>query len=552
VAARVHYNNVADGLSRTGHVLAGSPNRAVLPVLLAGLKSSSPAIRAATIRAALRRHERATHTQLIEHFASLSESDRLVVGDAHRAMPHHAAAALKAAILEGDATHCKSACRIIALSGDVDLVPVLVRAAEDKKHHYRAEAAATILELAMRVQQDLSRWTAGDRSAAHDPSFKRHHVLVSLEQSVSRYTQHRRKEILDAFLLLAPVDNGTLQKILRDTSHPCHAPTISQLDSTQDFGILERLVEMLHDTEAAPATLKIIARRSDERFIDLLLTSLKRPVPVRVLHNMRSLTNVAWLEEDCGRLLEVDGRAQAVAVDLALPSGLGRSAVFALLTFLLQHGLTEARRACCQALAKFDGAQADELVLQLLDDPDSGVQAAAVRQLRARRVPDALQRLVALLDSRLPEVRDAARSSLAEFNFTRYRTMFDLLDEQSAHTTGVLVHKVDHSVQQQLAEELSSPSVTARLRGIEMAVAMEATQDVLEQLIELTSHENVSVRKEAVAALANCRGEAAISAVKRAVADSNPTVAEAAQESLDRLRGGKSIAGNKDPVGESA
>jgi hypothetical protein len=52
--------------------------------------------------------------------------------------------------------------------------------------------------------------------------------------------------------------------------------------------------------------------------------------------------------------------------------------------------------------------------------------------------------------------------------------------------------------------------------------------------------------------LANCRGEAAISAVKRAVADSNPTVAEAAQESLDRLRGGKSIAGNKHPVGESA
>ena len=53
---------------------------------------------------------------------------------------------------------------------------------------------------------------------------------------------------------------------------------------------------------------------------------------------------------------------------------------------------------------------ADELILAMLDDPDAGVQAAAVRQLRARRVPDALQRLVALLDSRLPEVREAART----------------------------------------------------------------------------------------------------------------------------------------------
>lgn len=552
MAARVHYNHVADGLSRTGQVLASSSNRAVLPVLLAGLRSSSPAIRAATIRATLRRHERSAHTQLIEHFASLSETDRLVVGDAHRAMPHHAAPALKTAILEGDATHCKNACRIISLSGDVDLVAVLVRAAEDKKHHYRAEAAATILELSTRVQQDLARWAAGDRSAAHDPSFKRHHVLVSLEQSVSRYAQHRRKEILDAFLLLAPVDNGTLQKLLRDTSHPCHSPTIAELSSTQNFGILERLVEMLRDTEVAPAILKIIARRTDERFIDLLLNGLKRPVPVRVLHNMRSLAHVAWLEENCGRLLELDGRGQSVAVDLAVASGLSRTAVFGLLTFLLQNGLAEARRVCCQTLAKFDGAQADELVLQLLDDPDAGVQAAAVRQLRARRVPDALQRLVALLDSRSPEVRDAARSSLAEFNFTRYRTMFDLLDEQSAHTTGVLVHKVDHSVQQKLAEELSSPSVTTKLRGIEMAIAMEAAQDVLEQLIELTSHENVSIRKEAVIALADCQGEAAVSAVKRAAEDSNHTVAEAAEESLARLQSNTSTAGNKNLVGESA
>jgi hypothetical protein len=541
--ARVHYHNVADGLARTGQVLAGSPNRAVLPVLLAGLRSSSPAIRAATIRAALRRHERATHTQLIGHFASLSEADRLIVGDAHRAMPHHAAAALKAAILEGDATHCKNACRIIALSGDVDLVPVLVRAAEDKKHHYRAEAAAAIVELSTRVQQDLLRWAAGDRSAAHDPSFKRHHVLVSLEQSVSRYAQHRRKEILDSFLLLAPVDNGTLQKVLRNTSHPCHAPTIAELSSTQDFGILERLVEMLSDTEVAPAALNIIASRTDERFIDLLLNSLKRPVPVRVLHNMRSLTHVAWLEESCGRLLELDGRAQAVAVDLALASELSRGAIFALLTFLLQNGLPEARRACCQALAKFDGAQADELVLQLLDDPDSGVQAAAVRQLRTRRVPDALQRLVALLDSRLPEVRDAARSSLAEFNFTRYRTMFDLLDEHSAKTTGVLVRKVDDTASQKLIEELASPSIATRLRAIEMALAMEAADDVRPQLIELVGHESVTVRKEAVAALAWCHGEEVVSILTRAATDSNHDIAETAQLSLAQVRRGASMAG---------
>jgi HEAT repeat protein len=535
VPGDIHPTDAATGIARTAQVLAKSTNRAVLPVLLAGLKSSRADIRAATIRAAFRRRERATHAQLIEHFTFLSESDRIVVGDAHRSMPHHAAAALTVAIFKGDANQCKNACRIVSISGDVDLLPALVKAAEDKKHNFRTDIAATILELATRVQRELALWASGDRTAPHDPSFKRHHVLVSLEQSVSRFAQHRRKEILDAFLLLAPVDNATLNKILRDPNHPCHSTVVAELTSTQDFDIIERLVEMLRDIETPAAVLRIISARTDERFVDILLNGLKRPVPIRVLHNMKGLNRVAWLEEQRGLLLEFDGRAQAIAVELALASGLDRGAAFEFLAFLLQNGLAEARRACCQAIANFESARADELVLAMLDDPDAGVQAAAVRQLRARRVPDALQRLVALLDSRSPEVRDAARSSLAEFNFTRYRTMFDLLDEQSAHTTGILVRKVDHGVPQKLAEELSSPSISTKLRGIEMAIAMEATNDVRQQLIDLVEHENVAVRKEAIVALANCHGELVVATLKLAATEPTHSIAEAAQQSLAKL-----------------
>jgi hypothetical protein len=541
VTGDIHHIDLAAGITRTAQLLAKSPNRAVLSILLAGLKSSRADIRAATIRASIRRHERPTHAQLIENLSFLSESDRMVLGDAHRSMPHHAAPALKAAILEGDANQCKNACRIIAISGDVDLMPVLVKAAEDKKHQYRTHVAATLLELATCIERELTQWAAGDRTAPHDPSFKRHHVLVSLEQSMSRFHQHRCQEILDAFLLLAPVDNNTLNKILRDTNHACHAPVVAELTSTQDFAIMERLVEMLRDTDIPPAALKIIARRTDERFVEILLNGLKRPLPIRILHNMKRLSHVGWLEENRGSLLDLDGRAQAVAVDLAMASGIKRNSVFGLLAFLLQNGFTEARRASCQALAKFDSPKSDELVLAMLDDPDAGVQAAAVRQLRARRVPNALQRLVALLDASSPEIRDAARSSLAEFNFTRYRTMFDLLDEQSARTTGVLVHKVDHSVQQKLCEELGSPSVSTKIRGIEMAVAMEATNDVSQQLIDLVNHENLAVRKEAITALAHCRGDSIIASLKLAAADPNHTIAESAKQSLAKLQRAPSL-----------
>ena len=219
-------------------------------------------------------------------------------------------------------------------------------------------------------------------------------------------------------------------------------------------GIAEKLVEILRNTDAPTAALEALARRSDRSSFDILLASIKHPVPLRVVHNMKRLRSVAWLEEHCKVLLELDGRSQAVAVELAAASSISESSIFALLALMMRSGLAEGRRASCAALAKFGSKEADATVRGALDDPDAGVQAAAVRQLRQRGLPDALRLLVSLLDSRSVEVRDAARTSLAEFNFVRYRAMFDLLDEKAVRTTGLLVHKVDHAVRDGLMQEL--------------------------------------------------------------------------------------------------
>jgi HEAT repeat protein len=250
-----------------------------------------------------------------------------------------------------------------------------------------------------------------------------------------------------------------------------------------------------------------------------------------VLHNVKRLRYAAWLEENRDMLLEFDGRAQAIAVDLAVGSGIDRNALFDFLKSMLQHGLGESRRASCHALTVFS-EEANELIIAALRDPDAGVQAAALRQLRPRRIPDALQILVSRLESPYGEVRDAARSSLAEFNFVRYRAMFDLLDERAARATGALVRQVDHSARDKLIEDLTAPSVSTRLRGIEMAVAMGLAADVREPLIALSRHENATVRKESVAALAFATGPNVVAALELAVRDPNRSVADAARHSL--------------------
>jgi HEAT repeat protein len=99
-----------------------------------------------------------------------------------------------------------------------------------------------------------------------------------------------------------------------------------------------------------------------------------------------------------------------------------------------------------------------------------------------------------------------------------------------------LVWKVDESSPQRLGEELSSPSSSIRRRGIAMAVAMGAADEMAHQLVVLAEDEDVGVRLEAVGALALCTGQEVISALVLATQDPHLSVRDAAAASLERVR----------------
>jgi HEAT repeat protein len=526
---------MADGLNPTFDILATTRNRAVLPTLAAALQSSSAAVRTGTIRAIVRRPDVDSHRLLIRRFTELREDERAVLAEAHRAMPHHMARALKAAVSGSDIAICSNACQIIAQSLDFELFQVLVAAVEDPKHRGMADVTACLMRLASAVDAELTAWSTDSvdgKRDGHDPSFTRRHLLAALERSLADYARHEPRELIDAFLLLAPSDHALLQNILHNPRHVCHEPVVAALATSRAPGIVVRLVRLLCDTDAPPVALQAIATRTDRDFLRALFAELKPPVSLRVLHNMKRLSSVAWLEAEAALLLDLNGRAQAVAIELAVASSITPDALFNLLSLMMRKGLTEARRAGCRALAKIESPEAVDLVVGALHDPDEGVRAAAVRQLRPRNVPGALQTVVPLLDCRSTEVRDAARTALAEFNFARYRAKFDLLDETSARTTGMLVHKVDAGARAGLIAELASPSITARHRAIEMAVAMGATQDVCEQLVALSRSENAGLRRDAIAALGRCVGAKSENAIRAALEDAHQSVRDAASDAL--------------------
>jgi hypothetical protein len=514
------------------YLLAHSRNQAAVPVLIAALGSRRLEIRLGAIHGLAVRRNPEGHAVLLARMPDFGERDLAVLADSVLRSSHRMQQTLREALLADQLGLCESACRVILLGRVYQLLPALIEVSENQRHRHSAQALATVVQLARLLHEEM---LARLKDRTCEPRLIRRQVLPALEQSVMRFETHKRLEIIDAFLLLVPPNNETLLRILNDRTNPSHQPIIDSLTTSAQVPILDLLTQLAHDTKAPQSALKIVAGRHDRKFVDYLLYNLRSPVPLRVLENFKRVSSVAWLNERRDTLVELDGGAQAAAVTIANVGAVGRATLLSLLEFLLKEGQPEGRRASCDALADFHERHVTQLVVGTLQDSDPRVQAAAVKQLRERRVPNAMERLIVLLDDPAPEVRDAARSSLSEFSFVRYRKSFDSMDQPSRTKMGALVAKVDLSTPQRLGELLGAPSVSTKLHALEMVSAMDAADSVIEQLAQLSTHADPTVRIATIETLGSCRHADPLPLLFEAELDPNLYVREAASRTVDEI-----------------
>jgi HEAT repeat protein len=524
---------LADGLDRTWTILANTPNQAAVPVLVSALTSRHSEIRMGAIRSLVLRRAANGHAEIIRRFASFRELEQMALTEALHQSTHRMKSALRDAVLAEHAELCENACHIILMGKVYDMLPTLVKAAENRSHRHSDQAAATLVQLAHLLHQEIS---GESHERTCDPFFMRRHVLTSLERSLVMYHAHRRVEIIDAFLLLVPSDNAMLTKILDDPRNPCHQPIVASLSTSAVSSVVDLLTAFLQDSRVPGCVLTIVARRQDRKFLNQLFGRLGLPLSLRVAQNMKRLSSIAWLQHGREVLPQLDGPAQAVAAELASASSLDRDDLFQVLAFLLKMGSPEGRRASCEALARFPEPPATQLVVAALADSDPGVKAAAALQLRRRQAPGAMEKLVVMLGSPAPEVREAARSSLSEFSFVRYQASFDGLDPVVRRSTGKLVRKVDPNAVRRLTEMLNSASVSVKRRGLEMTMAMNAAEDVCDLLVAMADDQDLAVRVDAITALGLSTSLKARAALHAAEHDPHRPVRDAAQASLEKLR----------------
>jgi HEAT repeat protein len=532
-----------EGFKTTLECLAATQNEAAVRVLVPALDSPHRSIRLWALTSLVKRRSPIGHREVLRRLHTLDDSFKDRVANSQGRINQ----ALRDALLGNDQQLAANACQAALWFREYDLIPSLIAVLENPTGTITPLAGRTLLELTELLYSELASPRADGRR--RDPQILRHRVVADLEQSVTRFAKHKRRQIVEAFLLLVNRDNVTLKQILSEPRHPAFVVLVDTLAKSPAGGVMRLLLNFLDDPHAPSVTISVVSRRTDLKFVHHLLNKLEQEVTAVVRQNLKRITMIAWLQGNLALLDQLDPQQQRAAVRLAMTSGLPKPHAFPLIERLLRCGRGDGCRAAAEALDEFQGAEANQRAMEALDHEDPQVQAIILPQIRRRGIPGALPRLVEMIDSPHAMVRQAVRECLSEFSFKRFLAAFDMLDDEVRRSTGMLVNKIDSQTVPMLETEMASHLHVRRLRALSIARVIEAVPKLEEWILCLLGDEDHLVRAEAAAALSQSMTPASREALERALQDRSPIVQEAARKSLDvRLASQKEKQGSGEEV----
>jgi hypothetical protein len=564
---------MASGLEVTFQYLTRADNPAAVELLEAALDCPYGPVRELALSALLAKPNRAIHRRLFDRLEQLDSAGKAILAkrpdrlvgvvteiflQVHRQTAHADGNASSkkqpSGYPPGKPSDAKGtpdkklqqdfhrACEVVREFTLYEAAPSLIQAVEGVPEALAKVAAGTVLELTKALYTEL----AAGPHATKDLKTLRSRLTETLQAAAGAYVRHQRREILEAFLILAKPQDVVLRRILHDRRDSAHEPIVRLLSESTEGGVIRLLLSFLEDPQAPQAALEVLGQRCDARFVQIWAHQAGYPPPDAWKEALGRLRRIAWAQPGHPLWGELDGPAQAGCVGILLASKMDRCRVLEVLEFVLEHGQPEGRRTAAAALAQLAGPKADMLVVRLLQDKDPYVQAEAIRQVRRRNIPDALSLLVQLADSSEPIVRQALQEALPEFTCKNFLRTFDQLPEELLQTAGYLVRKIDFDAPATLTAEMQSLSPLRRRRAVEAASAMGAVPELEAQIALLLQDEDHRVRIAAARALADSRSQPTWQALRDALFDRSLVVRDEAEKSLRKITA--SLSGQTEPA----
>lgn len=516
-------------LATTFRLLAKTDNESAVNVLVAGLNSSQREVREQALTAILDRQSPTTELLLLRRWPELSERWKQQIAE----RPGWLSRAIRAAIVNRERSLFEIACTAAVVTRDYEAIPYLVSSAVDPMNILATSAATATLELAEQLADEIV--SPRDYRSRRDPKVQRDHAIVALEQATEHTGYSQVKVLIEVLLLVAKRDTAALVRVLQSAADRAHNHVVETLLTSTRPAIESLLLSYLDQPQAPQAAIGILARRADLGFIRRLMRKLAGGATYVEKTNLQRITAIPWLRDHLSVLDGLHDNEQPGALHLAVESAIPREQALDVLAYLARYGKLPARRLAAEVLNQFRGPVAAKLTVELMDDDDPQVRAAAARQLRERNIPGAIQRLTGLLDSSHAEEREAALGSLQEFTFEHFASNFEQLDAAARLSSGALVRRVDPHAVEKIRSELAAISRGRKQRAIELALALGAVEELHGQIAAFLAGEDQFLRIEAIRALATCDSRATRDALRDSLLDSHPLVREAAEAALAEL-----------------
>lgn len=523
---------MASGIEKTFQFFARTDNHAAVPVLVDALDSPYSEIREAALSSLLHQRHIVAQRALVQRWRQFTPVQRSWIEISSISLE----IALRELLQSPDPAQFSLGIEILNQVPEYELIPLLVRIVRDAQHAFRDSAGGTLVQLAAGLRKELTATANNPRIGFESV---RGRALDSLSDSIREYEKHESLPILESFLVLVSRENQLLREAWNNPKHPAHAAIIRLLRHSSRPEIIDLVLGSLSDRYASLPVLNIIGLRHDPAFMSELTTRLQGTLNETVRLNLAKLTHVAWAEEHSRVLDKLSGLQQAAAIHTAMSTSIASDRLYQLLLMMVHSEHSSGRLAALEELSSFVDPATNELILNALNDPNSGVRAEALRQLRPRGIPGAIKLLLQHLDSPQLIVQDTVRKALAEFNLPRFLSSFEKMSESARRNTGRLVRGIDVHTQRLLGDELRSDASFRRLRAMQVIEVMENHEDMEAELIRALRHEDHFLRAEAAKLLSKCHSSQVVAALREAVLDRNVRVRENAEASLREIAGNK-------------
>jgi hypothetical protein len=289
-----------------------------------------------------------------------------------------------------------------------EAIPALLGVLDRENHPNIPLAASTVLRLADLFYEELSRPDRQPRRKEFDNVRQR--LTASLEEGFRKYWRHGRREVVEAFLMLGKPQNVGFRYALQQTGGSTDA-VLEILEKSPRGGIIRLLLSFLEDPMMPQAIRKILATRSDPKFVENFATAAAERMS-KAAEVLAKFDGFSWVDDGGPMVVQMSGPSQACIVQVLRATAVRSARLLGLLEPILRDGAVQGRRAAASALAEVHGSVADECILRFLDDPDPVVQATLVRQVRTRGMAHAMSTLLKYFDTPYEEVRSALGSIL--------------------------------------------------------------------------------------------------------------------------------------------